>query len=105
MHLLPPWGNPQGGLFIGVVRGPVTMSERPPNYPIYTEYIVTGKLQSFHTFIYFTRGLLNGDTCPLLSQPPSDDITWAFGTGSPSDKDRGGFIVGLHQRGPSGPSP
>jgi hypothetical protein len=41
----------------------------------YSEYIVTGALQSFRTFTYFTRGLSNGDTCPPLSWPPSDDVT------------------------------
>jgi hypothetical protein len=39
------------------------MSERPPNYPVYTEY--TGALQSFYTFNYFTLDLLDGDTCLL----------------------------------------
>jgi hypothetical protein len=27
--------------------------------------------------------------CPPLSQPPSDDVAWAFGIGSPSDEDQG----------------
>jgi hypothetical protein len=74
-------------------NGAITMSEWPPNCPVYTEYIVIRALQSFHTFIYFTRGISNGDTCPLLSQPWSDDVTWTFGMEFPFDKDHGGFIV------------
>jgi hypothetical protein len=64
--LFLPWGIlVEGGVFIGVVRGggAVTMSERPPNYLVYTEY--TGALQSFYTFNYFTLDLLDGDTCLL----------------------------------------
>jgi hypothetical protein len=48
------WGNPQRGLFIGVVRGMVTMFEQPPNHPIYTECTVTWALHSFHIPDYFT---------------------------------------------------
>jgi hypothetical protein len=33
------------------------MFERPPNCPVYIEYIITRALQSFYTFVYFTRGL------------------------------------------------
>jgi hypothetical protein len=65
MHLLYTLGESPGGLFIGVVRDLVTMSELPPNYPIYTECTVTWVLQSFYTFIYFTRGQSDGNTCPL----------------------------------------
>jgi hypothetical protein len=41
------------------------MSERPPNYPAYTECTVMRALQSFHTSNYFTWSLLDGDTCLL----------------------------------------
>jgi hypothetical protein len=37
MLWIPPLEESPGGLFIGVVRGLVIMSERPPNCPIYTE--------------------------------------------------------------------
>jgi hypothetical protein len=49
-----PLGESPGGLFIWVVRGPVIMSEQPPNHHIYTECIVMGALQLFHTPNYFT---------------------------------------------------
>jgi hypothetical protein len=75
----------------------------PPNCPIYTEYIVTGALQLFHTFIYFTLGLSNGDMCLLLSRPPSDDVAWVFSARSPSDEDHRGFIMGLCRHVHSGP--
>jgi hypothetical protein len=61
------WGNPQRGLFIGVVRGLVTMFEQPPNHPIYTECTVTWALHSFHIPDYFTQSLSHGDMCPLRS--------------------------------------
>jgi hypothetical protein len=60
-----PRGIPRG-LFIGVVRGLVPMSECPPlNCSVYTECTITWALQSFYTFIYFTRGLSDDDMCPL----------------------------------------
>jgi hypothetical protein len=69
-------------LFIGVVRSPVTMSERPPNYPVYTEGAVTRTLESLYTLNYFTHDLLHGNTCPLVSRPLSDDTARSFGAGN-----------------------
>jgi hypothetical protein len=43
MHRIPPLRESLGGLFIGVVRGPVIMFECPPNYPF------TLSVQSFNT--------------------------------------------------------
>jgi hypothetical protein len=59
-------GGIPGGLFIGVVRGgPVIMSERPPNCPVYMGYIVMLASQSFHTCNCFIQDLLHDDTCPV----------------------------------------
>jgi hypothetical protein len=62
------------------------MSEHPPNYSVYTEYTVIRTLQSFYTFVYFTRGLSDSGVCPFL--------LWTFGSGSPLDMDYGGLVVG-----------
>jgi hypothetical protein len=43
------------------------MFEQPPNYPIYTKYVVTVTLQMFYTFNYFTLDLSDGETCLLAS--------------------------------------
>jgi hypothetical protein len=59
-------GESQGGLFIGSVRGTVTMFKRPPNCPIYTKYAFMRALQSFCTLNYFTHDLLHDDTCLFL---------------------------------------
>jgi hypothetical protein len=45
------------------------MSKHPPNHPILAEHIVMRVLQSFYILIYFTSGLSDGDTCPLLGGP------------------------------------
>jgi hypothetical protein len=45
------------------------MSKRPPNHPVHTERTIMRALQSFYIFIYFTQGLSDGDTCPLLGRP------------------------------------
>jgi hypothetical protein len=63
------------------------MSERPPNCPIYIECIVTGALQSFHTFNYFISSLLEGDMCLPRLWPSFDDVIWTFSSRSPSDTD------------------
>jgi hypothetical protein len=64
------------------------MSERPPDYPIYNECIVTGVLHSFHIFNYFIPSLLQGDTCLPRLRLSSDDVIQTFGSQSPFDADR-----------------
>jgi hypothetical protein len=45
-------------LFIGVVRGSVTISEHDPHIcPIYTEYIIMRALQPFYALNYFIQDL------------------------------------------------
>jgi hypothetical protein len=75
------------------------MSEQSPNYPVYIECNVTRMLQSFYTPIYFTHSLSGGDTCSLLSQPPSNDIAWTVDIYLPTDKDCKRLNVGLRRCG------
>jgi hypothetical protein len=49
MHWIPLLGESPGCLFIGVVRGPVTMSERPPLTTSFTQSV-----QSHEHYSYFT---------------------------------------------------
>jgi hypothetical protein len=61
-----PLGESPVGLFIGVIRGSGNIVRTAPlNHLVYTECTVIGALQSFHTFDYFTKSQLHGDTCPL----------------------------------------
>jgi hypothetical protein len=77
-------GKSPEDLFIGAVRGPVIMSECPPNYPVYTEYTVTRVLQLFHIFNYIMPSLFQSDMCHPQLRPSSDDVVWTFGSESPS---------------------
>jgi hypothetical protein len=81
------------------------MFERPLAAPFTLNIQSQGRYSHFYTFVYFTQGLSDSNTCPLLSWPPSDGVSRTLSTGSPSDKDREGFNLGLSRDGRSGPPP